>query len=115
MLLRLSPLVPFNIQNYLFGLTNIDFWHYFLATFVGIIPGAVLYLYIGALGGALTGGGGQWGTARWIFFGIGLVATVFVALLVARKAKAKLKEAGLAKDVEQRGDAESSEKLARSS
>jgi uncharacterized membrane protein YdjX (TVP38/TMEM64 family) len=115
MLLRLSPLVPFNIQNYFFGLTNIDFWHYVLATFVGIIPGVVLYLYIGALGDALAGGAGQWGTAQWIFFAIGLVATVVVALLVARKAKAKLKEAGLAEDVPQSGRANSSKKLARSS
>jgi uncharacterized membrane protein YdjX (TVP38/TMEM64 family) len=45
MLLRLSPLVPFNLQNYFFGLTNINFWHYALATLVGIIPGAVLYLH----------------------------------------------------------------------
>jgi uncharacterized membrane protein YdjX (TVP38/TMEM64 family) len=113
LLLRLSPLVPFNLQNYFFGLTNIDFWHYALATSVGIIPGVVLYLYIGALGGALTGGG-QWGTPQWVFFGAGLVATIVVALLVTRKAKVKLKEVGLADAAEQNGRAESSKKLVRS-
>ncbi len=34
MLLRLSPLVPFNLQNYFFGITEIKFWPYVVATFV---------------------------------------------------------------------------------
>jgi uncharacterized membrane protein YdjX (TVP38/TMEM64 family) len=38
-LLRLSPLIPFNLQNYLFGITAIPFWHFAAATFAGIIPG----------------------------------------------------------------------------
>ena len=98
LLLRLSPLVPFNLQNYFFGITQIKFWHYVLATFVGIIPGVILYLYLGAIGGALTGGGGEWGTAQWVFFGIGLAATIVVAFLVTKKAKEKLKEAGVRED-----------------
>lgn len=100
LLLRLSPLVPFNIQNYFFGLTDIAFRHYVLATFVGIIPGVILYLYIGAIGGALGGGGGEWGTLQWVFFGFGLVATIVVAIMVTKKAKEKLKEAGVGDDSE---------------
>lgn len=95
LLLRLSPLVPFNLQNYFFGLTNIKFRHYVFATFIGIIPGVVLYLYIGAIGGALAGGGGEWGMPQWAFFGVGLVATIIVVFLVTKKAKEKLKEAGV--------------------
>ncbi|MDQ3563503.1 MAG: TVP38/TMEM64 family protein [Pseudomonadota bacterium] len=98
LLLRLSPLVPFNLQNYFFGITQIKFWHYILATFVGIIPGVMLYLYLGAIGGALTGGGGEWGMAQWVFFGIGLAATIVVAFLVTKKAKEKLTEAGVGED-----------------
>jgi len=98
LLLRLSPLVPFNLQNYFFGITQIKFWHYVLATFVGIIPGVMLYLYLGAIGGALTGGGGEWGTAQWVFFGMGLAATIGVAFLVTKKAKEKLTEAGVGED-----------------
>jgi uncharacterized membrane protein YdjX (TVP38/TMEM64 family) len=51
-LLRLSPLVPFNLQNYLFGATAITARHFVAATFVGIMPGAVLYVYLGVLGKA---------------------------------------------------------------
>jgi len=91
-LLRLSPLVPFNLQNYLFGVTAIPFAHFACATFLGIIPGTVLYLYIGALGEAAEGGGGA---VKWALFAAGLVATALVAVLVAAKARASLRDAGM--------------------
>jgi uncharacterized membrane protein YdjX (TVP38/TMEM64 family) len=88
-LLRLSPLVPFNVQNYLFGITDIPFPHYVAATCAGIIPGAALFVYLGAFGSASAG------PLEWSFFGVGLMATAVVVLLVARKAKAKLAGAGI--------------------
>ncbi len=97
LLLRLSPLVPFNLQNYFFGITEIKFWQYVAATFVGIIPGVLLYLYLGAIGGALTGDS-DFGTPQWIFFGVGLAATIAMAVLVTIKAKKKLAEAGVGGD-----------------
>ena len=91
-LLRLSPLVPFNLQNYLFGATGIPFLHFAAATFVGIIPGTALYTYLGMLGGAA----GQAGPIKWVLFALGLVATLGVAVLIARSARQKLREAGIA-------------------
>ena len=38
-LMRLSPLVPFNLQNYFFGVTKLGFWPYLVTTFFGIMPG----------------------------------------------------------------------------
>ena len=64
------------------------------ATFVGIIPGTALYTYIGVLGGEWE----QAGPARWALFAAGLAATAAVAVLVARKARAKLAEAGIDED-----------------
>ena len=90
-LLRLSPLIPFNLQNYLFGVTAIPFPHFVAATFAGIIPGTALYIYLGALGRAARSGG----HAKWAFFAVGLVATIVVVILVAIKARAMLHEAGL--------------------
>lgn len=40
LLLRLSPLVPFNLQNYFFGVSEVKFWPYAASTFFGIMPGA---------------------------------------------------------------------------
>ena len=71
LLLRLSPLIPFNLQNYLLGVTAIRFRHFAAATSAGIVPGAVLYTCLGALG-KLRGEGGP---ARWAFFGAGLSAS----------------------------------------
>jgi len=95
-LMRLSPLIPFNLQNYVFGITGIGFAPYVAATFVGIMPGTAFYLYLGVLGRAVAdssaaGGGGP---LRWVFLGIGLAATAAVAFLITWKARAKLKDAG---------------------
>lgn len=92
LLLRLSPLIPFNLQNYIFGITAVPFPHYLAATFAGIIPGTALYVHIGALGDMAASGG----PATWAFFGVGLLATAVVVVLITRKARALLREAGVA-------------------
>ena len=49
-LLRLSPLIPFNLSNYFYGLTSVKFWPYVLASWIGMLPGTLLYVYLGAAG-----------------------------------------------------------------
>jgi len=90
LLCRFSPLLPFVVQNYLFGVTEIRFIPYLGATAVGIIPGLALYVYLGTLGRAALEGDDPGGGLQWIFFGIGLAATALVAWLLAHKAKARL-------------------------
>src|ERR671937_1413883 len=51
-LLRLSPVIPFNLSNYFYGLTSVKFWPYVLASWIGMIPGTFLYVYIGTAGKA---------------------------------------------------------------
>jgi len=92
-LCRLSPLLPFNLLNYAFGLTDVRFRDYALASWIGMMPGALMYVYLGALAGDLAGLGGagaQRSPAEWALFGLGLAATVAVALLVARLAREEL-------------------------
>jgi uncharacterized membrane protein YdjX (TVP38/TMEM64 family) len=89
-LLRLSPAVPFNLQNYLFGATAVPFWHYVAATGIGIVPGSLLYVYLGVLGRAARQGGGAVARLEWLLSGIGLLATFAAVILVARKAKTRL-------------------------
>ena len=96
-LLRLSPIFPFNLQNYFFGATRIRFVPYLVATAVGIAPGTLVYVYLGTLG-KVAGDGEDGGTLKWLFFGIGLVATIAVAVFVTRKAREKLKEAGVGEE-----------------
>lgn len=92
-LARLSPVFPFNLLNYAFGLTDISLRDYFLASWAGMIPGIVMYVYIGTLAGELAkvGGGGTGATsARWALEGIGFIATVAVTVYVTRLARKAL-------------------------
>jgi len=52
-LLRLSPIVPFNALNYIAGVTGVQLWHYALAC-VAMLPGTILYVFLGASAGSLT-------------------------------------------------------------
>jgi uncharacterized membrane protein YdjX (TVP38/TMEM64 family) len=62
-LLRLSPVIPFNLSNYFYGLTSVKFWPYVMASWIGMLPGTLLYVYLGATGKAsLSGAAGQTGT-----------------------------------------------------
>ncbi|WP_299593353.1 VTT domain-containing protein [uncultured Tateyamaria sp.] len=88
-LLRPSPTVPFSLQNWFLGTTKVGFLPYVVATFAGIMPGTLLYVWIGSLG---ANAGGEGPTAKYILFGVGLIATLAVTILVGRKAKAKLDE-----------------------
>jgi uncharacterized membrane protein YdjX (TVP38/TMEM64 family) len=45
--LRLVPLFPFNALNYILGVTRVTFKEYFLGTLIGIIPGTIVYVYLG--------------------------------------------------------------------
>ncbi len=97
-LLRLSPLIPFNVSNYFYGVTAIGFWPYLLASFVGMLPGTLLYAYLGAIGQAgLTGGKKGYSPLEWTFLAIGLLATIGVTIFVSRLAKNALKRSGATK------------------
>jgi uncharacterized membrane protein YdjX (TVP38/TMEM64 family) len=93
-LLRLSPLVPFGLQSYVFGVTSLGLAPFALATFAGIIPAALLYVYVGKLG--LEAAMGSAGPLQWAFFACGLLATVAVAFIIVRKAREALREMGVA-------------------
>jgi uncharacterized membrane protein YdjX (TVP38/TMEM64 family) len=97
-LLRLSPLIPFNASNYFYGITSIGFWPYLLASAVGMLPGTLLYAYLGAIGQAgLSGGKNGHSPLEWTFLGLGLLATIGVTIFVSRLAKEALKKKGAAR------------------
>ena len=96
-LLRLSPLIPFNLSNYFYGVTGVGFWPYVLASAVGMLPGTLLYAYLGGAGKAGLSGGGEGSSLKYIFLGVGLVATIVVTIIVSRAAKKALAKTGAAK------------------
>ena len=94
-LTRLSPIFPFNLLNYSYGLTRVSLKHYFFASWIGLMPGTVLYVYIGSLAGSLATLGAE-GRVRspweWALYVIGLMATIAVTVYVTRLAKRALAE-----------------------
>ena len=92
-LTRLSPVFPFNLLNYAFGLTQVSLKHYFLASWMGMLPGTVMYVYIGSLAGDLAtlGIGERSRTpAEWALYGVGWMATVVLTLYLTRIAQRAL-------------------------
>ena len=91
-LLRLSPVIPFNLSNYFYGLTGVKFWPYVLASWIGMMPGTFLYVYIGTAGKAAVAAaaGGEavkHGWQYWTFISVGLVATIVVTIWVTKIAR----------------------------
>lgn len=94
-LTRLSPVFPFNLQNYAYGLTGVGFRGYVLASWVAMIPGTLLYVYLGAAGvqvAAAATGTASWGRTALQLLGLG--ATLAVAVVAGRIATRALREAG---------------------
>ncbi len=96
-LLRLSPVIPFNLSNYFYGLTAVRFWPYVLVSWIGMMPGTFLYVYIGAASKAAVSAaaGGEavkhsW--QYWTFLGVGLVATIIVTIWVTKIARDALRK-----------------------
>lgn len=95
LLTRLSPVFPFNLLNYGLGVTGVSLKDYVLGS-VGMIPGTIMYVYLGSLAGniATIGGANQPSnpTITWAIRIIGFIATVAVTLYVTRVARKALDE-----------------------
>lgn len=93
LLLRLSPIVPFNALNYALGLTSVRFRDYVLASAVGMAPGTFMYVYAGHAAGVVAEGaaGVTRGAGYYAFLGVGLLATVALTIVVTRAARRALR------------------------
>jgi len=94
-LTRLSPVFPFNLLNYAYGLTRVSLRDYFFASWAGMIPGTILYVYIGSLSGDLAraaAGGVRRTPAEWALTAVGFIATVAVAVYATRIGARALRE-----------------------
>lgn len=97
-LIRLSPAFPFNLLNYALGLTKVSLKDYVLGT-TGIIPGTIMYVYLGSLIGDVAMIGQDTGEASpqevligWIIRIMIFVTIVAISLYIAKIAKKALNE-----------------------
>ncbi|GAX36356.1 TVP38/TMEM64 family protein [Nodularia sp. NIES-3585] len=105
LLTRLCPIFPFNLLNYAFGVTQVSLKDYILGSF-GIIPGTVMYVYMGSLAGdlAMLNAANQptnpqaqiW---QWVMQIIGLIATIAITIYMTKIAQKALRESMLTAEI----------------
>lgn len=82
-LARLTPIFPFSIGNYLFGATSIPAWLYAVSAFIGTIPSASVYVFIGHMTGNVSGTHERT-FLDWTLLGVGIVATIILSFYLQR-------------------------------
>ena len=94
LLTRLSPVFPYTLLNYLYGLTRVSFGPFVVASWIGMMPGTVLYVYLGFAGRAVAqaaAGQARRTPAEYAMWATGLAATLAVTLYVTRLARRALR------------------------
>ncbi|QHV01132.1 TVP38/TMEM64 family protein [Synechocystis sp. CACIAM 05] len=103
-LTRLSPVFPFNLLNYAYGITNVSLKDYVIGS-LGMIPGTIMYVYIGSLAGSLATLGMATNqanpTLQWTIRIVGFIATVAVTIYVTKIARKALNETILTSEVDE--------------
>ncbi|ELS02590.1 hypothetical protein Xen7305DRAFT_00023060 [Xenococcus sp. PCC 7305] len=95
LLTRLSPIFPFSLLNYAFGVTGVSLRDYFLGS-IGMIPMTITYVYFGSLVGDLTALGADSAIAnqglQWIVRIFGLLSAIATTFYITRIARQALNE-----------------------
>lgn len=100
LLLRLVPMLPFNMLNYLLSVTPIGVVEYMLASWLGMMPITLALVYIGTTLKDLsdvTHGWSEFSTTRWMIIIAGLVVSLVLMICVTKVARGALEKA-LAED-----------------
>jgi uncharacterized membrane protein YdjX (TVP38/TMEM64 family) len=92
-LLRLSPLAPYNVTNYLLGLVPVTTFSYLAASTLGSVPGVLLIVYLGTLVPRSADLAAVGVTQDPLLLGVALavaLATYLAVVLIARSALRRL-------------------------
>lgn len=94
--IRLSPMLHYPLLSYAFSVTKVSFRNHLLGTLIGVVPGTLMYVYLGTAAKSLAelmGGKAEEGTTHVALVGVGLVITIVATILVTRIAKGAWAEA----------------------
>jgi uncharacterized membrane protein YdjX (TVP38/TMEM64 family) len=94
-LTRLSPAVPFNVLNYLFGMTGVTGSRFLWASVVGMIPGVAMHVYLGTAAHTLLDvvhGHADAGAASLWILAFGVVATILGTIVIGQATRRALRE-----------------------
>ncbi|RUO57927.1 TVP38/TMEM64 family protein [Pseudidiomarina insulisalsae] len=85
-LLRLNPLVPFSLHNYLYGAARTELRPYLWGTFLGSAPFTLALVYFGVTGRVIYSAGDSLGPWQYSMIGLGIVLS-FALLILTKYAK----------------------------
>ena len=95
LLLRLSPVIPYNLVNYALGLTQVRYRDFLMGS-VGMLPGTVFYTYSGKVIGDVTkiAAGVSLPRSGWyyVMLCVGLAATGMMMITLTRAARKALEQ-----------------------
>ncbi|KAA8499525.1 TVP38/TMEM64 family membrane protein [Porphyridium purpureum] len=86
LLLRLSPLLPFALSNYLYGLTSVKFLPYVFASQLGMVPGTLAFVIAGSAGKEMTH------NQNPFLIGLAVLGTIGAVSLIGRVASDAMKD-----------------------
>ncbi len=97
LLLRLQPInLPFALLNYAFGLTSVKLRDYVIASWLGMLPATILYVYVGSvardLASVFRNGFSEVTMWQRLLFWGGLVATAVLVVFLTKLARRALEE-----------------------
>lgn len=95
-LTRLSPAFPFTLLNYMYGLTNVKLKDYFFASWIGMLPGTIMYVYLGSAAqslAAVAAGDVEGNSGQKVLLFVGLAATIAVTIVITKIARNALQNA----------------------
>ncbi|KAH0470478.1 hypothetical protein IEQ34_000201 [Dendrobium chrysotoxum] len=96
LLLRLVPLLPFNMLNYLLSVTPVGIWEYIMASWLGMMPITLALVYVGTTLKDLTDVTHGWNkisASRWVLIISGFVVSAILMVCVTKVAKSSLEKA----------------------
>ncbi|KAL1808415.1 hypothetical protein DCAR_0727878 [Daucus carota subsp. sativus] len=96
LLLRLVPMLPFSVLNYLLSVTPVALGEYMLASWLGMVPITLALVYAGTTLKDLsdvTHGWHEFSKTRWALIVSGLVLSVVLLICVTKVAKSALDKA----------------------
>ena len=94
LLTRLSPAFPYNVLNYGYSITAVRARAYIVGSWLGMLPGTLLYVYAGSAAAGLSdvlAGKVHIGGSRHVLLWLGLAGTIVITLVIAHVAHRALK------------------------
>lgn len=92
-LLRIQPIIPWNILNYILSVTSCTVYDFTVGTIIGILPGSFTFLYIGVNLHSISEiavGNRPLTLPSMIFLSLSAIATLTVITIITRESKRQL-------------------------